>query len=300
MLLAVVIPFFKIEFFEDTMKSLANQSVKEFKVYVGNDGSPENPLDILGRFEEKLDIIYKKFEKNLGATCLTGHWTRCINMTEGEKWIMILGDDDILGDNVVRDWYRFYNHFDARTNIIRFSSRLIDEKSHPERKVYNHPRWESSTDSFIRKIENKTRSSLSEYIFRKSIYEKHKFKNFPLGWFSDDRAWIDFSDGKPIFSINESVVSIRVSSLSISGNRKNKELKIEASEMFYRSLIKEKLLNFSPIQREYILSNYEKIPKINSSNVNSWFVLFFILLKYSDFKVIQMFVKRSLKKVYES
>ena len=85
-MLAIIIPFFKLNFFRITLNSLANQSNKQFKVYVGDDASPVNPLDLLKEFEGKFDFIYHRFETNLGSVSLVKHWDRCISMTDGEKW----------------------------------------------------------------------------------------------------------------------------------------------------------------------------------------------------------------------
>lgn len=41
-MLAIVIPYYKLTFFEETLQSLANQSDKRFKVYIGDDASPED------------------------------------------------------------------------------------------------------------------------------------------------------------------------------------------------------------------------------------------------------------------
>lgn len=41
-MLAIVIPYYKITFFEDTLESLAHQTDKRFKVYIGDDASPKN------------------------------------------------------------------------------------------------------------------------------------------------------------------------------------------------------------------------------------------------------------------
>ncbi len=40
--LAIVISFYKIIFFEETLQSLANQIDKRFKVCIGNDASPSD------------------------------------------------------------------------------------------------------------------------------------------------------------------------------------------------------------------------------------------------------------------
>ena len=45
-MLAIVIPYYKYTFFEETLLSLQNQTNKKFNVYIGDDASPENPLDL--------------------------------------------------------------------------------------------------------------------------------------------------------------------------------------------------------------------------------------------------------------
>jgi hypothetical protein len=53
-----------------------------------------------------------------------------------------------------------------------------------------------------------SRSSLSEHVFSEH-HMKIWFFNYPLAWNSiDDRAWFEFSDDKPIYTINNSVVFI--------------------------------------------------------------------------------------------
>ena len=47
MMLAIIIPYYKIVFFEETLKSLSEQTDKRFKVYIGDDASPENPANLI-------------------------------------------------------------------------------------------------------------------------------------------------------------------------------------------------------------------------------------------------------------
>ena len=84
-MLAIIIPYFKLTFFEETLKSLANQTDKIFKVYIGNDASPENPKIVLEKYENKLNFKYKKFETNLGSFSLVKQWERCIDLIEDEE-----------------------------------------------------------------------------------------------------------------------------------------------------------------------------------------------------------------------
>ena len=73
-MLAIVIPYYKRSFFKETLQSLANQTDKRFKVYIGDDASPENPLDLLEHYKGSFDFEYKRFETNEGATSLVKQW----------------------------------------------------------------------------------------------------------------------------------------------------------------------------------------------------------------------------------
>lgn len=168
-MLAIVIPYYKLTFFEETLESLVNQTDKRFKVYIGDDASPEDPTLLLEKYKTKFDFVYQRFETNLGGTSLTQQWDRCIALSGDEEWIMILGDDDVLGDNVVASWYENYNVFNERANVVRFATKLVFEETQTVSEIYTHKVWELATDSFYRKFEHQTRSSLSEHIFRECL-----------------------------------------------------------------------------------------------------------------------------------
>ncbi|GGA88897.1 glycosyl transferase [Flavobacterium palustre] len=260
-MLAIVIPYYKLTFFEATLQSLASQTDKRFKVYIGDDASPENPIDILGNYKGKFDFIYHRFETNLGGVSLTQHWERCITLSYDEEWLMILGDDDVLGDNVVEEFYKQYPVFYSNVNVVRFSSKLIDYSLGKISEVFTHPVWESSSEFFQRKLKEKTRSSLSEYVFSKSSYLKCKFCDYPLAWHSDDMAWIEFSQDKQIYSINEAQMQIGFSNLSISGRNDNLDSKYSASLAFYKNILKKYSQIFSKKERLEILMKYEILIK---------------------------------------
>ena len=110
-MLAIIIPYYKLVFFEETLQSLADQTDERFKVYIGDDASPENPTEIVKQYRGKFDFVYHRFETNLGSISLPQQWERCIALTADEEWIMILGDDDYLGENVVEQFYAHLQEF---------------------------------------------------------------------------------------------------------------------------------------------------------------------------------------------
>ncbi|HEY1193479.1 glycosyltransferase family A protein [Flavobacterium sp.] len=288
-MLAIVIPYYKLTFFEQTVESLANQTDKRFKVYIGNDNSIEDPIEVLEKFKGQFDYDYHKFETNIGKDSLIKQWERCIDLSLNEEWIMILGDDDVLGNNVVEEFYKNFNVFKEKSNVVRFATVSQNYKKMEASEVYSHPVWEKASLSYFRRFKGLTRSSLSEYIFKRSVYNKKRFYNFPLAWHSDDWAWLEFSEEKPIFTINESVINIGFSDLSLSGMDNNQELKNLATIQFYKKIIKEKLGGFSKQQALELLMEYEiLIKKTRKLTQNEWLLL---TCKYSvNFKVVS-FIK---------
>ncbi|WP_055435397.1 glycosyltransferase family 2 protein [Lacinutrix algicola] len=260
-MLAIVIPYYKLSSFEATLKSLALQSDQRFKVYIGNDASTENPETLLDTYKSQLDIVYHKFSTNLGGTSLVKQWDRCINLIADETWLMILGDDDYLGEHVVKTFYEQYNSFKTKANVVRFASQMVFDTTNTKSKVYTHPVWEDAITSHMRKYDGASRSSLSEHIFKTESYKKQGFVNYPLAWFSDDKAWIDFSENKPIYTINDSMVYIRVSNESISGKKSNIGLKQESAIQFYRNVIDEKSQEYPKALRLRLFLIYEIIIK---------------------------------------
>lgn len=295
-MLAIVIPYYKINFFESTLQSLASQTDKRFKVYIGDDASLEDPSALLEKYKGQFDFVYQRFENNLGSISLVKQWERCIVLTQNEEWLMILGDDDVLGETVVASWYENYELFNEKSNLVRFASKIVYEEKHTISEVYAHPIWELATDSFYSKYENLTRSSLSEHIFSRASYVKYGFHDYPLAWHSDDWAWLEFSDNKPIYTINESLVYVRISNSSISGKADNFHKKDLETIKFYKFIVLKKLNFYNKKQRKKLLDTYENaIKRIRKIYLSEWFLIFFTYLKYYDSYSLKKVLKRFVK-----
>ena len=253
-MLAIIIPYYKITFFEATIQSLANQTNKRFKVYIGDDASPENPSDLLEKYIGKFNFVYYRFDSNLGGSSLVKQWERCITLSGEEEWLMILGDDDVLGENVVEEFYINIDTLSNKINVIRFSTFKINEFGNKISETYKHPCWENSSDFLFRK----TRSSLSEYVFNRAKLNEVKFKDFPLAWYSDLLAVLEISDFNLVYSINSAVVQVRISEHSISGKQDNSNYKIQANFDFFNLLCVKYFNEFSGIQKGILLEKLNK------------------------------------------
>lgn len=267
-MLAIIIPYYKLTFFEATLDSLAAQTNQNFKVYIGDDSSPESPNDLLEKYQRKFDFEYHRFEENLGGTSLTQQWERCIALSSNEEWVMILGDDDVLGKNVVAE---FYNNLpkikSENVNVVRFSTQKIDDEGKLISEIYYHPKIENAVDFLFRE----TRSSLSEYFFKNKNVLRIGFKNFPLGWFSDVLAVLEFSDFRNIFSINDEKIYVRVSKNSISGSQNNLHLKLKSTFEFYYYLLTIQGSRFSENQKRDLTLEISKCYLNDKKNIFLFF-----------------------------
>ena len=183
-----------------------------------------------------------------------------------------------------------------KTEVIRFASKIVVEETKTVSEVFTHPVWEAATDSYYRKLEHLTRSSLSEYIFSRASYSKYGFYDYPLAWNSDDRAWLDFSDNKPIFTINESAVFVRLSALNISGKEDNNVFKSLSLIAFYEFILSNKLALYNNYQQDRFMRKYEKEIKMDRNlSLKEFFLLLFCYLRFFNSDSFKKFIKRSIQ-----
>ena len=235
--LAIILPFYKIDFFEKTLESLARQTDQRFQVYIGDDASPIPPTELLEKYQGKFSFTYKRFKDNLGSISLAKQWERCIEMSQNEEWFIILGDDDYLSANYVEEFYKHLELAEKNNiNVIKCSSVEIDEKGVIQIIKKEEPLIKSAIEHFFDKFVNEGRSSLSEHIFRKSAFKKYGFLEMSLAWHSDDWAQLRFSDFGNILFIKEAQCYVSVSSASISGSVDNIRTKQLSSKIFFEAL----------------------------------------------------------------
>jgi len=290
--LAIVIPYYKINFFEETLKSLVSQTNKNFTIYIGNDASPDNPMDLINKYFNDDEYFYIEYKKNLGSENLALQWERVLENVK-EEWIQILGDDDVISENFVEEFYSNLAKAETKNvSVIKFSHQWIDEENTVVEN-FNYSFEEiNSTDFFIKKYNNEIKSSLSENIFKRVFYLKYKFEKLPLAWGSDDLAILTFSDFKKILYVKTTKVKVRVSKASISGSESNLTKKLQADHEVQRLIIKKyaSYFNFSFIDSvidSYLYSCYNKNYNPDTT------VAFYYLKKLKPVKFL-----KALKKIY--
>lgn len=278
--LAIVIPYYKFDYFEECLQSLANQTNKQFTLYIGDDCSPNSPKVILNKYQN-LNIVYKRFKSNLGSNYLTKQWDRCIDLVNNEPWIMMLGDDDKISDNVVEEFYNSLNEIESKKiNVVRNNVIEIDGNNTILREFF-YPRYEKSTDSFIKKITQNYHVTLPEYIFKKESYKKIGFKHFPFAFGSDNIAWLEFTNGNFIYTLPKGICYMRLSEHNISGNNKNIKEKVFSKYLTNKYIINNILNFFEDYQKKIIIEKgYKYLLFSDNKNIKERIYYLLIVLKY--------------------
>lgn len=280
--LAIIIPAYKSFYFEQTLQSFANQSNKNFTIYIGDDNSPEDIESIVLKFKDILNIEYHKFKENLGSKSLTKHWERCIALSH-EDWIWLFSDDDLVDEYCVE---KFHDSLDKTSQLYKFQTKIIDSNNNSIGGKYDKINSFTNTISSNEFITNRLsckgfRSFAVEYVFSRELFLNNKFVDFPLAWASDDATWFNYSLINGYIKCIPSYVSWRASNLNISTSRKNIEIntkKIQAS-LEYCIWLKGTAIN-------------NKI-SISDTAILYWFSIQIASIEFKiDYKTYKVFIKQ--------
>jgi glycosyltransferase involved in cell wall biosynthesis len=226
--LAIVIPVYKIDYFEYTLASIASQTVGGFNVYIGNDCSTFQFEDLIRNYPQ-LNISYKRFEDNLGKNNLVKQWERCIAMSNNEPWVWLFSDDDVMAPTCVENFYKKLETTKQWFNVYKFKTAVINDAGIIIEPAKELPEVISGFDLISKKIRGDIKTYVTDYIFSRFVYDNlNGFENFPLAWGADDATWVKFAAEKGIQTIPGDGVCWRTSSQNISNiayeGKKNKVL----------------------------------------------------------------------------
>lgn len=220
--LAIVIPAYKIDFFDRMLESLKNQTCKDFNVYIGIDASKSDFETIVANYTKTLNIICKRFSENLGGKNLVAQWTRCIELTQNEPWIWLFSDDDMIEKNCVEQFYKTLSNENGHFDIYHYNVKVINDQNKIIKSPRLYPNIISSFDFYRKKQSAKLDSFVVEYIFSRKIYnEVNGFELFDLAWGADIATWCKMGMKKGIKTINNAYVYWRKSNYNITPQLEN-------------------------------------------------------------------------------
>ena len=217
--LAIILLAYRSDYLQQVMHSLFNQSDRSFNLYIFDDGGKPEIRQIVTAWSDRIPFTYHRFEENMGQYDLAGHWTRCIRTTQGEPWIWLFSDDDLMHPSCVEVFQRYAleNGLDER-NVYRFPMEMIDSDNNIMASSGEWPVQLRHGEYLRQRLEFRLLSSVNEFIFSRTAFDREGFQSWPLAWCSDDAAWISFTGGGCIHTLPGGRVGWRSSSINISSD----------------------------------------------------------------------------------
>ena len=218
--LAIIIPAYKATFLPTALDSIAAQTCKDFTLYVGDDCSPEPIGNIVEQYRNKIELVYQRFETNLGGKDLVAQWERCIAMSQDEPYIWLFSDDDVMEPNCVEKLLKQIEDTKGAYDLYHFDVNEINDEGKVTKQLPVYPQFLSAYDYYKGKSSGKYRSYVVENVFSRGIYEQTGgFKNFDLAWGSDVATWCIFCGSKGMYKISDVHVYWRRSSQNITPDK---------------------------------------------------------------------------------
>lgn len=215
-LLAVVIPVYKGRHLADTLASFAAQTDRRFRVYIGDDASPENLAAIVEPFRQRLDIVYRRFGENVGQASLIQHYDRAIALGT-EPWVWLFSDDDLVAPDCVEAFLSRLSAMESTEALFRFQMTMIDEEGREMPKTTDYPPHESWAEYARGLMRPETWVVVPNVIFRRSVYrETGGFYDFPKGLWSDLLSWARLAHRGGLVTLAQGRVYYRRHATSIS------------------------------------------------------------------------------------
>lgn len=248
--LAIVIPAYKSRFFHQTLESIANQTCKDFTLYIGDDASPEDIKSFVDPFRNKIPIIYKRFDYNLGGKDLVAQWERCVALAGNEEWIWLFSDDDVMSDKCVEGFYEVLAKYEKEVineKVLRFNLCVTDTDL-TVLQEYNTPS-EFSVEYFLENyfIYHKLRNKAVEFIFSKKWYNKNdRFVNFPLAWGSDTATMLKFGQYSGFVTIEKGNIFWRASEYNVSSGT---DIDINEQKQYITTLFLKWIISFIKVYK---------------------------------------------------
>lgn len=231
---AFLLPSYKAQFFEQALRSIQNQTYKDFICIVSDDCSPENLKEIFDKVcSSDSRFTYRRNNVNMGSKSLVAHWNLLVDMCEAD-YFMMAGDDDIYHptfleevDKLVRDY--------PEVGCIRARSQYIDSEGNVTKQDLLYPEYQSLLSYLYIRYSSIHVGGILNYALKRDVVKTEgQFIDFPAAWFSDDAVVMACSK-RGICTTSDILTSMRLSGVNLSCQRNSaiSRKKLEAVLQFF-------------------------------------------------------------------
>lgn len=287
---SVVIPVYNVEkYLDESLKSIINQTLTDIEIICINDGSTDNSLDILQKYEKQDNRIKIINQENQGHAVATN-----IGMSQAiGEYLFLMDSDDILEHKALE---LTYNR--AKETNVDFVIFKALNYNHDQQKYYETPSY--SMNEIYGRVQDTIFSykDVQDLIFTMSVTPWSKLYNrqfiqdnniiFPEGLIFDDNIffWEVLFNAKKIVFLNEFLFIRRFYSTSSTNNGDLRFLdSIEINNMIWETFKKHN--HFKTHKKELynnkVLSVYNRFTKIKEIHKET----FFQEMKKSYMKILE-------------
>jgi len=184
---SIVIPVYNNEkYVEESIQSALNQTYKNVEIIAVDDGSTDNSLNILKKYQNKIKIISKKnggtaSALNAGIKAMSGEWF---------KW---LSADDVLYPNAIEELVNEGKKFEDKKNWIIVSNYHIIDSEGKIIREFIEPNFEhfNPFEFNVLLLDHYIGNANSSLIHRTAIDEYGKFDE-KIGYQVDFELWLRY------------------------------------------------------------------------------------------------------------
>ena len=200
-------PYYKKEIFvRDSVKSILNQSYKNFEIILVNDDVENKDfIKTISHLDNRIKLLHN--EKNLGAG---ESRNRAIRYTKGD-YIAFCDCDDLWKENKLKFQLNYMKQFDLNFSYTSYD--IVDEDNN----VINMRNAPSNIN--FTKLRNSCDIGLSTVIIKKNILEKNQYRFASLKTKEDYVFWLKLAlDGIEMKGIQQNLSSWRKNKNSLSSS----------------------------------------------------------------------------------
>lgn len=216
-----LLPAYKIEFFQEALESILNQTYKDFRLIIQDDCSPYDLKSIVDLYSTDSQIYYYRNEENIGGKNLIKCWNKLLSKANSE-YIILASDDDVYD-------VHFLEEIDKLTikypNVDLFRSRVKPIFSNGQEWDLDgiYEEYGNSLYYLYQRHLNNFIRCIACYVFKlNKLNEIGGFVEYPLAWHSDDATALLMSKNG-IVNTKLALFAFRHSNLNISSREINKK-----------------------------------------------------------------------------
>ncbi len=285
MKVSIIIPVYNTEkFIEPCIESALNQSYKDIEIIAIDDGSTDDSLKILEKFQDRIKIIHKEnggtaTALNAGIKEMTGDWF---------KW---LSADDILYPNAVEELIKESEKITDKTNVIFYSNYdVINSKGEIIRQFIEPDYNGLSTFRFNVILLDHHIGNGTTSLIHKSMFERYGLFNETIGYSEDHELWLRFCliHKCRLHLIPKILAKYRVHKEQLTQTKRDESI---SHSIYVKNSVLDTLSENEKIKYEIELEKYRKQKPIKiRKRIRN--ILFLILPKRVFDKIIHIYMKQ--------